>query len=712
MMGTCQDVDISTIMPMFEERENECDDSPIAATTRKATTKLDHEAKSCSNIRRPTKSLKKNNAKCGVGENTPVVSTKRKAASDFTNGAKNDSHGSGPAKSSKKENIKSDGNPILETKRKSATKLENEAKNESNSGRPRIFREGQHVWVLDGKETHAATVKKIHNCRGRSKLLVRVEWQMMGTCQDVDISTIMPMFEERGGEYVASVFSKRSRAPTNHYSPPSNGSANSSKKGSDKCKKECDGSLTVAAKRSEVKEDFNLFGKRNRAQTNCYIPPSNESVDNSKKDGVKCKEDYNANSIVVAKQSQLKEESASFVREMLQKPKIPSGVAPGPGWTKTVLEGKRNLIRWISPKEKICFQYPRAAFEFEEIRQTCQGGDELQALETFMKVHLALGKWPPVLRITQHLVKAESRKGSKKKHKKTKDEDVATENSAALGPGWKARNISSDKSFNRFQWISPQRKIVFRYLKVACQFEEIRKKCGGDELRALEEYVNCRRQSKEQIQIVDFAKYCLNGASVVSKKRTSPKNAIDKADSGWTTKSVFYHSGLNYHRVSPQEKIEFRCLKPALEFEEIKQQYDGDEVQAFVEYARRKRLAGERLYVVNPIKHDARAQGRGEPKIQISLSTKSLLDKTLPVVKEEEDTDSFQSLDSDFEEEITAEVERDYAHLYDYYLRPITRHNEELPSGMILRKKSATCNLLRYKNSTFRRKLHQKIVSL
>mmetsp|Transcript_18510 Transcript_18510/g.38924 ORF Transcript_18510/g.38924 Transcript_18510/m.38924 type:complete len:524 (+) Transcript_18510:1811-3382(+) len=50
--------------------------------------------------------------------------------------------------------------------------------------------------------------------------------------------------------------------------------------------------------------------------------------------------------------------------------------------------------------------------------------------------------------------------------------------------------------------------------------------------------------------------------------------------------------------------------------------------------------------------------------------------------------------------------------LWDYYLKPTTRENEELPGGMRLRKKRVNCNLLRYKNSDFRQKLHAKILRL
>ena len=51
----------------------------------------------------------------------------------------------------------------------------------------------------------------------------------------------------------------------------------------------------------------------------------------------------------------------------------------------------------------------------------------------------------------------------------------------------------------------------------------------------------------------------------------------------------------------------------------------------------------------------------------------------------------------------------EYDSLCEYYLAPVKRKKEELPSGMILRHKSVSCNLLRYNNCGFRRALYKKI---
>ena len=66
------------------------------------------------------------------------------------------------------------------------------------------------------------------------------------------------------------------------------------------------------------------------------------------------------------------------------------------------------------------------------------------------------------------------------------------------------------------------------------------------------------------------------------------------------------------------------------------------------------------------------------------------------------------------DEELRLEKEKDeeYKALWDMYLEPVVRKNEELPSGMHIRQKRAVCSLLRRKTSKFRKKLHTEISRL
>ncbi|KAL3784456.1 hypothetical protein ACHAW5_004016 [Stephanodiscus triporus] len=60
-----------------------------------------------------------------------------------------------------------------------------------------------------------------------------------------------------------------------------------------------------------------------------------------------------------------------------------------------------------------------------------------------------------------------------------------------------------------------------------------------------------------------------------------------------------------------------------------------------------------------------------------------------------------------------SEIENEYIALWKYYMEPRVRKNEELVgSGMVLRKKIASCSLLRSKNDIFRKKVHGKVMRL
>jgi hypothetical protein len=123
--------------------------------------------------------------------------------------------------------------------------------------------------------------------------------------------------------------------------------------------------------------------------------------------------------------------------------------------------------------------------------------------------------------------------------------------------------------------------------------------------------------------------------------------------------------------VSPTLGLKFTAFD-ACKFEAYRVELDGNEEEAYDKYKK---------YF-------------GAPR---SLKTDSL-DKRL--VKKEDDTNL---LSPDKEEECNM--------LWEYYLNPKVRTNEELPSGMTIRKKIAQCSLLRSK-CRFRHLVHKKILTL
>mmetsp|Transcript_36805 Transcript_36805/g.64502 ORF Transcript_36805/g.64502 Transcript_36805/m.64502 type:complete len:242 (+) Transcript_36805:1-726(+) len=144
------------------------------------------------------------------------------------------------------------------------------------------------------------------------------------------------------------------------------------------------------------------FSRRKRKQTRRFTPPPRPlkkiKVDEIPKASMPLKQQKTKKASVPARKERVKEEDSDFIRKnLVTVAKVPSGLAPGPGWkSKIVREGHRTTTRWISPREEIIFKSPRLAFEFEDIRLQCSG-DEGQALDLYKKRRHAAGKKPYII---------------------------------------------------------------------------------------------------------------------------------------------------------------------------------------------------------------------------------------------------------------------------------------------------------------------------
>lgn len=87
-------------------------------------------------------------------------------------------------------------------------------------------------------------------------------------------------------------------------------------------------------------------------------------------------------------------------------------------------------------------------------------------------------------------------------------------------------------------------------------------------------------------------------------------------------------------------------------------------------------------------------------------------EKQCPIAKRKPRLNQLPKQKSSKELLLEKETEEEYKTLWDIYLEPKVRKNEELPGGMCLRQKKATCGLLRCKTSTFRKQLHKTIIRL
>lgn len=124
--------------------------------------------------------------------------------------------------------------------------------------------------------------------------------------------------------------------------------------------------------------------------------------------------------------------------------------------------------------------------------------------------------------------------------------------------------------------------------------------------------------------------------------------------------------------VSPSLRLEFFTPIDAGKFEAYRVELNGNEVEAYHKYTK---------YF-------------GEPKC---LKGNNL---SVKLVKNEDVTNLLSN-----------ETEKECNMLWDYYLNPKVRINEELPGGMTIRKKVAECSLLRSK-CRFRILVHKKIRAL
>ncbi|KAL3822157.1 LOW QUALITY PROTEIN: hypothetical protein ACHAXA_011702, partial [Cyclostephanos tholiformis] len=170
-------------------------------------------------------------------------------------------------------------------------------------------------------------------------------------------------------------------------------------------------------------------------------------------------------------------------------------------------------------------------------------------------------------------------------------------NTLPPGPDWTSK-VVKDSRQNRTHWLSPIRRIEFKWYKQACVFEEMRKMYDNDEVRAWTEF---RRVTAgvEQVMVVDPFQYDEQGSSttLLPGQRNPPPGP------GWTASAVTEAVGTHrcYWR-SPVRKIEFRKYKPACAFEKLREQFGADEIQAWAQY--RKMTVGKDTYVVAPFQYD------------------------------------------------------------------------------------------------------------
>jgi hypothetical protein len=163
-------------------------------------------------------------------------------------------------------------------------------------------------------------------------------------------------------------------------------------------------------------------------------------------------------------------------------------------------------------------------------------------------------------------------------------------------------------------------------------------------------------------------------------------------------------------------------------FDDIKPMFDNNSDGEVVSsrFSKRKRGRTNRFAPPPPTKQEPRNKKvvvkrdtnqysptkRG--KIAAAKCVKSLVrpQNQYPLMKRGPRQNQLSEQKSEEELRLEKEKEEDYKSLWNLYLEPKVRRNEELPSGMRIRQKMATCGLLRCKTSKFRKQLHKTIICL
>lgn len=244
------------------------------------------------------------------------------------------------------------------------------------------------------------------------------------------------------------------------------------------------------------------------------------------------------------------------------------------GW-KLQREGPNKLIK-LSPARKLQFLSTKAAEDFEDARQECNG-DEYEASELFIDRMKQDGREiAPAVRGGIKALKQDARGYS------TTNRHYVLESK-----GWSLRRGNN----NQLIKLSPKRKLEFISTKAAEDFEIIRQECGGDEKRASELFMaQTKDQGRDVANLVvggigAFSSYPCSKTSMSVPQVKSTSASVDERHA--LLRSRKWHSRKEYDGdcsktrwISPDLKLVFYCTKAAFEFENIRCSCKGDERKA------------------------------------------------------------------------------------------------------------------------------------
>lgn len=157
---------------------------------------------------------------------------------------------------------------------------------------------------------------------------------------------------------------------------------------------------------------------------------------------------------------------------------------------------------------------------------------------------------------------------------------------ASLSKGWIPVPYQSKKEGIKVElhFKTPHHGVIFRSHSSALSFDKILKH-SKDESSALESFIKDLKGGYDDFQSLTLS--CGN----YTRERPSYSKLMA---SGWKKIRVKESKGqMNHHWLSPDHEIEFRYLKAAEDFEILRIKFNGDEVEAGKQYA--KKLKGKKI---------------------------------------------------------------------------------------------------------------------
>ena len=563
-----------------------------------------------------------------------------------------------------------------------------------------LFKAGQHVFVIIGKTEHPAVIVSLEH------QMVWVRWSTMGTPEKVEVGQVRPMFEEKNDDLCSSSFSVRSRQPTNRYAPMLQEMPRKQIKREEnetlKSKSMLGEQLKAqsGSKKARTKDilysvvpDLSALSPRKRIKTDRYLPPVWLSMTNTTAHQSSKANTLNTisapNNIDARKQSKL--DSDYIIENLDTLPRVPPGVAPGHGWKAIYDEryGQRKA-HWISPTG-IKFRRPRCAFEFERIKRKLDG-DEVQAYALYKSQRAA--------------TKKEASAETAIPISKSLSTRARTKTNRYSPPDWSSKEAGSNHMAEQDVFHKRNTNMGGKE-KPATLITRPAKRTRLPTDRYTPPTNNCRVQKgSDSSGQLEPSKGAKGHASVVVPDSRLKAKSLTQA--GWRTSIQW---------ISPSGK-RFCRLKSAYKFEQMKKQLNDDETEAWALYKRRHKAGKHAPKTAtpedkSPTRKTHKCSQNEHEESGSNSDARSKQQRRHRAKKGPSSTEVPASTEVHSQPRKLSELEEsEYKSLWICYMDPVVRMNEEISSGMVIRKKRALCSLLRSKGSTFRQSLHRRILDL